>query len=181
MSNFLRMLQKKTFCQRWRIKPFTFNMYWTSKQIVPAQIYFVIEFQSFAEVFMLTVQRFCFCCTRAMFVPLILPVKTRTSSVQEAAVTYNMIWRGLKKEIENNSTKLNLTPINDQLHDAVNRPSHQENTPSQKYCSDYWSSALILLIKKLKLIPEFSCCRMKQVRPTFHHIWKQVLKSDTTA
>lgn len=117
------------------MQPFNFNIYWNlkKKQVVPVEIHFMIQFQSFAEVFMLAVQRLCFCCTCAMFVPLILPVETMTSSIQEAAVI--------------------CTP------DVMCR---------------------LLSIEKVKLIPEFRWCRMKQVRPTFHHVWKQVLQSHNT-
>lgn len=43
---------------------------------VPVQIQFMVQFQCLAEVFMLTIQRRCFSCTCAVFVPLILPVET---------------------------------------------------------------------------------------------------------
>lgn len=45
--------------------------------IVPVQIHFMVELQSFAEVFMLTVQRSCLCCTCTMFEPLIFPEGTQ--------------------------------------------------------------------------------------------------------
>lgn len=49
---------------------------YTCKCFAPVQVQFVVQFQCFAEVLMLTVERLGSCSTRAVFVPLVLPAET---------------------------------------------------------------------------------------------------------
>lgn len=117
---------------------------------VPVQIHFVVQLQSLGKVFMLTIQRFCSGCTCTMFVPLVLPVQGDRQTHSNKFYCYNV-------QIYYNA------PIKTRF----------------QCCNSEVTIGKLHMVRVKVTIPEASRHGFKQVRPTFLHVRKQILKRKT--